>query len=260
VGSDEGGGLQPIQEHSWDVTWAVPDPRGVHNTLFTVHPYSSNDELMTYFTFGLDTGMETVVRSKKLYDSPEKLLGGSPYEQIAQDRDTVVVLYDIPAGTRFPHINGFFSKDLSQVVEDASGWIFARGGEAWIAYRPLAPYTWKPHASGGRRLFSPYLKNGAVVRVAPVAEHATLESFRASILKTPLEVKLEPKAHVRFGTIDFTYGERPVVNGRPLDYEHWPHFGGPWVETDESGYRVTLKHGATRRTLDFNALQVSEVN
>jgi hypothetical protein len=27
IGSDQGGLLQPIQQHSWDVTWAVPDPR-----------------------------------------------------------------------------------------------------------------------------------------------------------------------------------------------------------------------------------------
>ena len=45
VSSDQGGTLQPIQEHSWDVTWNPPDPRGVHNTLFTIHPYSSLREL-----------------------------------------------------------------------------------------------------------------------------------------------------------------------------------------------------------------------
>ena len=41
VGSDQGGVLQPIQQHSWDVTWSVPDARGVQNTFFTMHPYSS---------------------------------------------------------------------------------------------------------------------------------------------------------------------------------------------------------------------------
>jgi len=71
VGSDQGGTLQPIQEHSWGVTWAVPDPRGVHNTFFTVHPSSSLRELQTYFTFPPDSGMADVVASKKSYDSPD---------------------------------------------------------------------------------------------------------------------------------------------------------------------------------------------
>ena len=116
VGSDQGGMLQPIQQHSWDVTWAVPDPRGVQNTFFTLHPHSSLHELQTYFVFGPDFGVEAVVRSKKTYDSPDKFVGGSPYEKIFQDQDTVIVLYDIPAGARFPHINGFFSKDLREVT------------------------------------------------------------------------------------------------------------------------------------------------
>ena len=98
VGSDQGGTLQPIQEHSWDVTWNVPDARGVQNTFFTLHPYSSLRELQTYFTFPPDPGLADVVSSKKSYDSPDKLVGGSPYEQIFQDQDTVIVLYDIPAG------------------------------------------------------------------------------------------------------------------------------------------------------------------
>ena len=58
VASDQGGVLQPIQQHSWGVTWAVPDPRGVQNTLFTLHPYSGLRELQTYFTFPPDGAVE----------------------------------------------------------------------------------------------------------------------------------------------------------------------------------------------------------
>ena len=113
VSCDQGGVLQPIQEHSWDVTWHVPDARGVQNTLFFVHPYSSVRELQTYFVFAPDSGVEGVVRSKKTYDSPDKLLGGSPFEKIFQNEDTLIALYSIAPGTRFPHINGrLFEKNL----------------------------------------------------------------------------------------------------------------------------------------------------
>ena len=67
-----------------------------------------------------------------------------------QDLDTVIALYDIAPGERFPQVNGFFSKDLEDLSEDPSGWIFARGGRSYLAYRPLAPYEWMPyrHYSG----------------------------------------------------------------------------------------------------------------
>jgi hypothetical protein len=264
VGSDQGGTLQPIQEHSWDVTWNGADPRGMHNTLFTLHPYSSIRELQTYFTFPPDQSVAEVVSSKKSYDSPDKFVGGSPYEQIFQDRDAVIVLYDIAPGSRFPHINGFFSKDLAEVREDPSGWIFARGGDAFIACRPLQPYTWKPIEGGGRRLFSPYLKNGMVVQVAARSEYQDMESFRRAILALTLEFKLEPIPSVRFGslrghTLAFTYGQTPRVNGALLDYAHWPLFGGPFVESAVDSGRLILKYGQMRRTLDFRSLTVTDV-
>jgi hypothetical protein len=263
VGSDQGGLLQPVQQHSWDVTWKVPDPRGVQNTFFFLNPHSSSLELETYFTFGPDFGTETVVRSKKTYDSPDKLLGGSPYEKIAQVDDTLIALYDIAREARFPHVNGFFSKDLAEVKEDASGWIFARGGDAWIACRPLQPYTWRPIVGGGRRLFSPYLHNGVVVQAAAAAEYATLDAFRAAILALPLEFDVAATPRVRFRslrgrTIEFRYGEVPSIDGRAIDYAAWPLFGGPFLEAAVDSERLAIRHGNLRRTLDFRTLTIKD--
>jgi hypothetical protein len=257
VSSDQGGTLQPIQEHSWDVTWSVPDPRGVQNTFFTLNPHSSLHELETYFTFPPDVGISGVVSSKKSYDSPDKFVGGSPYEQIFQDRDTIIALYDIAPGARFPHINGFFSKDLAEVVEDPSGWIFARGGDALIACRPLQPYSWKPIEGGGRRLFSPYLKNGIVVQVAASSEFADLQAFRRAILELPLEFSMEGTPSVRFRSLrgramEFTYGVAPV------DYSRWPLFGGPFLEAAKDSEMLVMKYHEMRRTLDFRKLTVTE--
>src|SRR5262249_29853517 len=263
VGSDQGGTLQPIQEHSWDVTWSVGDPRGVQNTLFTVHPSSSLRELQTYFTFPPDHAVAEVVSSKTSYDSPDKFVGGSQYERIFQNQDTVIVLYDIEPGARFPHINGFFSKDLAELAEDPSGWIFARGGEAWIACRPLQPYSWKPIEGGGRRLFSPYLKNGMVVQVAARSEVGDRDAFRRAILALPLEHTLEPVPSVHFQSLrgrvlDFTYGQTPQVDGAPVNYAGWPLFGGPFLEAAVDSERLTLKHGDMRRVLDFRSLTVTD--
>ena len=257
VGSDQGGILQPIQQHSWDVTWTVADPRGVHNTLFALNPHSSLFELQTYFVFGPDFGTEAVVRSKKTYDSSDKLLGGSPYEKIYQDKDAIIALYDVPAGARFPHINGFFSKDLRDVKEDKSGWIFARGGDALIAFRPLQPYEWKPIDGGGRRLFSPHRKNGVIMQVASASEFPTMAAFQKAITALPLEYEMDSVPSVRFRSLRgtdmrFTYGTAPV------DYSQWPLFGGPVLEAGVDSEQLTIKHGTRRRVLDFKQMTVQD--
>ena len=264
LGSDQGGLLQPIQQHSWDVTWAVDDPRGVHNTLFSVQPYYGPFELMMYFTEMPDYMSEAVThQAKPTYNKPDKLLGGSPYEQIFQQDDALITLSDIPAGTDFEHVNGFFSKDLAR-AEEEGGWIFAQGGRAYIAYRPVAPYEWRPIEGGGRRLYSPHRRNGAVVQVAGAREFVSWDEFKAKIRALPLEVDTTAGVRVRFRTLrgrtlECVYGAAPKVDGRSIDHaREWKLFAGPYLNAEVGSERLEIAHGRLRRTLDFRTLSVTD--
>lgn len=263
VGSSQGGLLQPIQQHTWDVTWAVPEPQDAHNTLFTVHPYSSWEELGMYFSWFTGWLTEGVVRSKTTYDSPDKWTGGSPHEKVFQHEDAVIALYDIPEETRFPHINGYFSRDLEDLTEDPSGWIFARGGDALIGYYPLAPYVWETEEDGTRRLFSTSLKNGAVVQVAPASHFGDLDGFRRAVVELPIEVSMSPEPSVNFVSLQghrlsFSYSQTPTVDGLALDYAGWPLFDGPFMRSQRGSKRLELRYGKMHRLLDFNDLSVRE--
>jgi hypothetical protein len=265
VGSDQGGVLQPIQQHSWDVTWVVPDPRGVHNTMFSTQPYYGDHELMMYFTEMPDSMPAAVTfQGKPTYISEEKLLGGSPYEQIFQQDDTVISLCDVPAGTNYQQVNGFFSKDLARLEEDASGWIFAQGGRTYLAYRPLAGYEWRPLEKGGKRLRSPHGKNGTILQAASEAEFGSWEEFKSAIRALPLEIKLTPTPQVAFTTlrgkkVECAYGAAPRVDGRPIDHaKEWQLFSGPYLNAEVGSSVLTLTHGRLRRVLDFNALTITD--
>jgi hypothetical protein len=265
VGSDQGGLLQPIQQHSWDVTWAVPDPRGVHNTIFSNQPYYGAQELMMYFTEMPDSMPAAVTfQGKPTYISEGKLLGGSPYEQIFQQDDVVISLSDVPAGENYQQVNGFFSKDLARLEEDASGWIFTQGGRAYIAYRPLAPYEWRPLEKGGKRLRSPHAKNGTIVQAAAASEFKSWDDFKARVRALPLEIKLAPTPQVKFTTlrgkkIECTYGAMPRVDGRVIDHEkQWKLFAGPYLNAEVGSRALTLTHGRLKRVLDFNTLTITD--
>ncbi len=277
VGSYQGGLSDPIQTHVWDVTWSVPDPRGVNNTIFSLHPHSSSVAMQMHFSTYPEPMIKGVEREgKPSYDQPDKILGCSPYEQVVQDLDTIIALYDIPEGERFPHINGFFSKDLANLTEDGSGWIFAQGGDAYIAYRPLAGYTWKPYQkyvsmwAGGERadlgdriLQSPHLKNGTIVQAASASEFGSFEAFQAAIRALPLEFTLAPTPTVKFTSlrgkrIVATYGKAPVVDGRAIDYRKWKLFEGPYLDAEKGSKKLTITHGRLERILDFNTLAISE--
>lgn len=284
VGSYQGGLADPIQTHVWDVTWAVADPRGVHNTIFSVHPYASARALQMYFTELPDAMIDALAsQGKPSYDVPDKILGSSPYERVFQDLDTVIALYALPPETRFPRINGFFSKDLLNVTEDSSGWIFAQGGRTYLAYRPLAPFHWENRLEyrqlasdhgyqwervdlgdkGDRLLVSPHLKNGTIVQAASVSEFASFEAFKRAIVALPLQFELEPVPRVRLKTlrghdIVFTYGETPILNGKPIDYGAWKLFEGPFLNAEKGSRRLVITHGRLERVLDFNTLTITD--
>jgi len=276
VGSTRGGRIDPLQSHVWDVTWAEADPRGKHNTMFSLHPHAASEIIQASFVFYPEPMIKGVTfEGKPSYDSPDKVIGSSPYEQVFQDRDTVIALYDIPAGTRFPHINGFFSKDLVDVTEDPSGWIFARGGNAYLAYRPLAPYHWIKylhHSSGwakarldlgGRILTSPHLKNGTIVQAASASEFESFSAFQTAIKALPLSFKLDPIPTVAMTTlrgkkVAFSYGQTPRVDGRTVDYSKWKLFEGPYLNAEIGGRKLSITHGPLERVLDFNTLTVTD--
>jgi hypothetical protein len=90
-----------------------------------------------------------------------------------------------------------------------------------------------------------------------------MEAFRTAILALPLEFQLTPVPSVRFRSLRgkrlaFTYGQTPRTNDAPLDYAHWPLFGGPFVEAAVDSEQLILKYGKMRRSLDFRSLTVTD--
>ena len=106
-------------------------------------------------------------------------------------------------------------------------------------------------------------RSEVVVQVAARSEYKDMDAFRRAILALTLEFKLAPTPSVRFGSLRgralaFTYGQIPRVNGAALDYDHWPLFGGPFVEAAVDSGQLILKYGKMRRTLDFRRLTVTD--
>ncbi len=82
-------------------------------------------------------------------------------------------------------------------------------------------------------------------------------------MQLPLEFRLDPMPPCAFilcaaqrsnSRMECT----PRLNDHPIDYEHWPLFGGPFVESEVDSQRFILKHGSLQRILDFKNLTVAD--
>ncbi|MFI5355989.1 MAG: hypothetical protein ACHQ4G_01500 [Opitutales bacterium] len=278
LGSTQGGLLQPIQQQTWSLDWRSDQPMlKAANTFFGVQPYSSPLEGTMYWGGDWDTITDMIARSKADYDTPDKLPGGSPFEQVFQHRAALIALYDMPANNRFAHITTFFSRDLEHTEEDASGWIFTQGGPVYIAYRPFATGVWKPYdwtgllhrgaggfistgiqqwGEGHRLLVSDALKNGYVVQVAPVRDYASYAAFKAAVRARPLQFSTATLPEATFTALDGSvlharYGDTPTVNGVPIGYTDWPLYDGPFAHEKRGSQRLEIHQGGERYLLDF---------
>jgi hypothetical protein len=136
LGSIQGGLQQPIQQHSWDVTFASGRP---NNTIFALHPNFSATELGTFFPEEPELMLQGITQAKASYTNENKWIGGSPYERLFQFESTLIGIYAIPADVPVKHIDFFLPKSLDTIIRDSSGWIFARMEGAFVGIRLIDP-------------------------------------------------------------------------------------------------------------------------
>lgn len=281
LGSCQGGLLQPIQQQTWSLVWREAQPLGRSNSFFSLHPHASEEEAETYFASHGDTAVDLISRSKIEYARADKLSGGSPYEHVMQHGAALIALYDIPPAAPHGHINTFVSAHLGAVVEDASGWRFARAGgfvylawfplapgvwrcfsrpaiAPWDAYRPVKPFVQRPEVGGHRRIESPHRRNGLVVQVAAARDFASFEAFQTAVRALALRHDLSSRPEVWFTALDgarlhLRHGVEPEVNDRPVGCGDWPYFENPFAFSAAGSGRIELREpGGGTRTLDFN--------
>jgi hypothetical protein len=260
LGSLQGGILQPIQQHTWDVTFVSQKP---NNTLFTLHPYFSGRELAMFFPEEIQFLSGEVDRYHLVYTDPDKWNSSSPYEQTFQHEDVIIVLYSIDAGAKHQHIDGFFPKSFDERSVDSTGWIFSRAGSTYIALFPIKPYEWIEEEVDWRWR-SHDRNNGVIVEVGSGTRDGSYADFRGKIRATRIGVDsvdsgLKVEYRTRSGHLmQFTFGGPRLLDGKAVDFRGYKLFDGPFIHADVGSGVITLKYGNRIRTLDFPAARITE--
>ena len=258
LGSLQGGVLQPIQQHTWDVTWLGSAP---NSTLFTVHPSFSGSELGLFFPEEVRHLTRSVAGQKSSYTSPDKWISASPWERVFQHRNILLALYQVPPDWDFPHVDMHWPHCLERTTE--GGWFFGRDGDFMVACFAMKRGEFTAEEKNDR-LRLDGSRTGFVVVTAPtemIAQGASAFSrFKESILACPPPSlsgdgaaltlrfdapggrRLERRFDDRLGRID----------GAPSPYPYDRLFEGPFLRSEKGSGVISLSDGKTTRILDFN--------
>lgn len=246
LGSLQGGILQPIQQHTWGLNFVTADGR--NGAVFTLHPYYSAYELTMFFPEEPKIMVSEVVKSKGTYNKPDKLTGGSPYEQTFQHRNAIIILYDIPRGTHYEHINGFLPKNLKAREETGDGWIFGHGGNTFFALFILKPHELEER-DAGFYLFSHHRRNAVVLEAVSADDFESFSEFIDRIRRSrPDTTGFDQKLTLGYETLSgdrmvFTFGGRRLLNGRPVDLSKYKLFEGPFLNAEIGSQKLSMTYG-----------------
>ncbi len=281
LGSSQGGMLQPIQEHVWDMTFASQEP---YNTVFALNPYRSPTELGLFFPEEPLPIYGFVAHSHGYYGDVDKWSSSSPHERTFQHLNTIIDLYDLDLkpDEDWHQIDAFFPLTLDQFVVDTSGWIFGRMDSAYFAYYPLQKYTLEKDTAslqllGGDegsfgietldkhsidlRLRSFSTANGCVLQAGSAAEYGSFENFMRLVKNTKV-VFDSKKISVKYGTINgdrlyFRYANDRELNGKKIIL-NYPLFDSRYLHSAVNSRVLKITYGNEIRTLDFNNVTVTQ--
>ena len=266
IGSIEGGLHEPIQQHSWDVTFATARP---NNTVFGLHPNYSDEEMGMFFPEEPERIVSSVTQSKGSYASPDKWLGGSLYERLLQYRGSLVALYDIPTGVNYQHIDVFVPKSMDTVERDTSGWIFCRMENAFTAIYPFnQAYQWTEEKINWRlRMPTTTALDGYAVDCA-TAQQMSYEAFKAAhrAARPALALRGGQGTQHALATMRAANGDeiaawgpnalnpRLVVNGVPQPPHSAMLYDGPFLQSQRGSGIIHIRYRGQERVLDFTPL------
>jgi hypothetical protein len=260
LGSLQGGILQPIQQHTWDVTYRSDKP---NNTIFTLHPFYSGKELAMFFPEEQKFLADEVNRYHLVYTDPNKWNSSSPYEQTFQFKNAIIVLYNIDKNANHQHIDGFFPKNLDERIEHSSGWIFCRAGLVYVAFFPLRPYEWIEEKINWRWR-SAGVNNGIVAEVGSAAEDGTFDAFKEKVMQSRPKmndarnnVSVSYKTR-RGDTMKLVFGGERRLNGKAIDFKTYKLFNGPFIQSERGSGVIRMTDGKNVRELNFKKATIQE--
>ena len=231
VGSIRGDVTQFREQHTWDATW--PSEKN-ESTVFTMQPYAEPEGLMDFLPHAPDRLKRLVSQMDPYFATITKTVGGSPYENIFQFRNTVIALYDIPDIMRFPSMIGFFPNDVATFEIDSlrSRWITINAGDVYIAYYPFQPFRIFPEDLG-RRLYSGGGRNGAVIQIVGRNSIASFKEFQKRVKNTKVDLSaLKTSGRVRYTTmfrdkLECSFQGPLLVNGKEQRFDQEMLFQSP---------------------------------
>jgi hypothetical protein len=182
-----------------------------------------------------------------------KNLGASRYEQVLQDRGTLLSVFNVPEDDPNPVLRGYVPTGAEDAIdESAKGRLYLDYGVVYIALRLTEGFPWQADRD---QFVVPTRQAGLVVETAPADAYPSLAEFRTAIAPRFDATKWKPGAipSLSHGTLSITYDGPRTIDGKEQVYslKTWPLLDNPWMRQAYNSDHLEIQLGNRKRTYDF---------
>lgn len=264
MGSIPGGLVQPREQHSWDVTWIGRNPEKPA-TLFLMHPYVDAKSLTPFMPHSAEIAQRTIGILDPYFLTVTKTVGGSPYEDVFQYKNTLIAMYDIGDSIRFPLTAGFFPPEAENFDVDSlhSHWITINTGDVYLAVYPLSEFR-LVDGMFGKHYFAGFRRGGAIVQALGRNVAGSYKQFRKKIRATKVDTSRFAKDRlIRYTTIggdvlEFAFNGKRTVNGKTVGMKKDLLFDSPLLHSKLGSGQLTIKRKKGSVIIDMRSLEIRE--
>lgn len=205
----------------------------------------------------------------------EKWRGASEAEEVLQHERTLLAVYIIHEEWA-PFIDGPVRKESLSAIDSQDGWYFFHTGSALIATKAVNGLTLTDEVRVGdavhgteiemNMLRSDGRKNGLVVETAGVGDYPAtsaenaFQQFKEDVIEnTSFDASGIDADNPRLifvnltgDTLDIQFGTHRILNGRQIDFTHWPMLDNPWMHQELREGILSQDHNGESRVYNFN--------
>jgi hypothetical protein len=211
--------------------------------------------------------------------TPDYWTGSGWLPRAAQYKNVAIIIYNsidqpglyVPLTLDFTH--AWLPKDQFDEVLEHSGWVFARYGDGYLAFRPQNGYVWQP-APGedqNREMIVPGRQCVYVCELGSRDANGEFADFTASILDASLtfgtlSVEYESPS---VGSMSFSWTGDLTVGGEKAGLEDYARydsahataaFPSETVSVEHSGHSLSLDWGDLKREIGYTASSSCDLN
>ena len=218
------------REHIWQATLA---PNCI---VFTNHPAAS---------------------SEKEERIPNFWRGNGALPRVAQYKDALIALYDLPPASRFLFTHAYFPTHDFDETALREGWVFARKGDGYIALTASPAFEPIQEGKTAHRELRSYGAHSAwICQMGWQAEDGDFAAFQEKVLglKISLSGLQVDFQTLRGNQLSFGWTDSFLCDGEEIPLSGFKHFDNPYTQVDLPCQQMEIKTADYLLRLDFGSL------